>query len=123
MIKKLNNRFEHLAILNHLLRWTLLTIPVSFIVGSLVALFLWLLEKATELRWQPGWLLYVLPLAGVLIYVGYRDLGKNAEAGNNLIMEEIHEPGGGVPSRMTPLVLGTTIITHIFGGSAGREGT
>jgi H+/Cl- antiporter ClcA len=123
MIKKLNNRFEHLAILNHLLRWTLLTIPVSFIVGSLVALFLWLLEKATELRWQHGWLLYLLPLAGILIFAMYKYLGKNAEAGNNLIMEEIHEPGGGVPTRMTPLVLATTIITHLFGGSAGREGT
>ena len=123
MIQKHNNRFEHLTIVHHLLRWMLLTIPVSFIVGSLVALFLWLLEKATELRWQHGWLLYVLPLAGILIYVVYMYLGKNAEAGNNLIMEEIHEPGGGVPSRMTPLVLGTTVITHLFGGSAGREGT
>ncbi|AEV97807.1 voltage-gated chloride channel protein [Niastella koreensis] len=123
MIKKLNNRFEHLSILNHLLRWTLLTTPVSFIVGSLVALFLWLLEKATETRWQHDWLLYLLPLAGILIYAVYKYLGKNAEAGNNLIMEEIHEPGGGVPTRMTPLVLATTIITHLFGGSAGREGT
>ncbi len=123
MIRKLKTSFEHIAITNHLLRWTLLTIPVSFIVGSLVALFLWLLDKATELRWQQGWLLYLLPLAGILIYFIYRYLGKNAEAGNNLIMEEIHEPGGGVPSRMTPLVLGTTVITHLFGGSAGREGT
>ena len=123
MIKKLRNSFEHIAIANHLLRWTLLTIPVSIIVGSLVALFLWLLDKATELRWQQGWLLYLLPLAGILIYFLYRYLGKNSEAGNNLIMEEIHEPGGGVPARMTPLVLTTTIITHLFGGSAGREGT
>ncbi|MGN6293316.1 MAG: voltage-gated chloride channel family protein [Chitinophagaceae bacterium] len=123
MIKKLKTSFEHIAITNHLLRWTLLTIPVSFIVGSLVAFFLWLLDKATEMRWQQSWLLYFLPLAGILIYFIYKYFGKNAEAGNNLIMEEIHEPGGGVPSRMTPLVLGTTIITHLFGGSAGREGT
>jgi H+/Cl- antiporter ClcA len=67
--------------------------------------------------------LYLLPLAGILIYFVYKYLGKNAEAGNNLIMDEIHEPGGGVPTRMTPLVLTTTIITHLFGGSAGREGT
>ena len=39
----------------------------------------------------------------------------------NLIMEEIHAPGGGVPLRMAPLVLVTTVITHLFGGSAGRE--
>jgi H+/Cl- antiporter ClcA len=123
MIKKLSSQFEHITILNHLIRWTLLTIPLSFIAGSLVALFLWLLDKATALRWQQGWLLYLLPLAGILIYFVYKYLGKNAEAGNNLIMDEIHEPGGGVPTRMTPLVLATTIITHLFGGSAGREGT
>lgn len=123
MIKRLSNSFEHLAIGNHLLRWTLFAIPVSVIVGSLVALFLWLLDKATELRWQHGWLLYLLPFAGMLIFFIYKYFGKNAEAGNNLIMEEIHEPGGGVPARMTPLVLTTTIITHLFGGSAGREGT
>lgn len=123
MIKKIKNSFEQIAITNHLLRWTFLTIPVAFIVGSLVALFLWLLDKATELRWQHDWLLYFLPFAGIFIFFIYKYLGKNAEAGNNLIMDEIHEPGGGVPARMTPLVLGTTVITHLFGGSAGREGT
>jgi H+/Cl- antiporter ClcA len=123
MIKKLKTSFEHISIAKHLIRWTLLTIPVAFIVGSLVALFLWLLDKVTELRWQHGWLLYFLPLAGVLIFFAYKYLGKKAEAGNNLIMDEIHEPDGGVPVRMAPLVLCTTIITHLFGGSAGREGT
>lgn len=123
MINKLKNSFEHLSIAKHLLRWTLLTIPVAFIAGSLVALFLWLLDKVTELRYNHGWLLYLLPVAGILIYFLYKYLGKKAEAGNNLIMDEIHEPGGGVPARMAPLVLATTIITHLFGGSAGREGT
>ncbi len=123
MINKLRNNFEQFAIARHLLRWTLLVVPVAFIVGSLVALFLWLLDKATAIRWQNSWLLYLLPMAGIIIYFVYKYLGKNAEAGNNLIMEEIHEPGGGVPARMTPLVLITTVITHFFGGSAGREGT
>lgn len=123
MIKKLKNSFEHIEITSHLIRWTIFTTPVSLVVGSLVALFLWLLDKATLFRWQHEWLLYLLPLAGILIYLLYKHLGKNAEAGNNLIMDEIHEPGGGVPVRMTPLVLSTTIITHLFGGSAGREGT
>lgn len=123
MIKRLRNSFDHVAIANHLLRWTFLAIPVSIIVGSLVAFFLWLLENATMLRWKQGWLFYLLPFSGILIHFLYKYFGKNAEAGNNLIMDEIHEPGGGVPARMTPLVLATTIITHLFGGSAGREGT
>lgn len=115
--------FEQPLIAKYLLKWTLLIIPVSFIIGSLVALFLWLLDKATLLRYQNNWLLFFLPVAGILIYFIYTYLGKSAEAGNNLIIDEIHEPDAGVPKRMTPLVLITTIITHLFGGSAGREGT
>jgi H+/Cl- antiporter ClcA len=122
-MKQLKTRFEHLFILSHLFRWTLLAIPVAVTAGSLVAWFLWLLDRAIYFRFDHSYLLYFLPLAGVLIYVLYRYLGKNAEAGNNLIMDEIHEPGGGVPARMTPLVLFTTVLTHLFGGSAGREGT
>lgn len=122
-MKQIKTSLEQLTVAYQLLRWTLLVLPVSIIVGSLVALFLWLLDKATILRYEHEWLLYLLPLAGVLIYWLYRLAGKNAEKGNNLIMEEIHQPGGGVPARMAPLVLITTVITHLFGGSAGREGT
>ena len=122
-MKRLKHSFEHLFIVRHLLKWTVFVIPVSLIVGTLVAIFLWLLDKATLLRWQHQWLLYLLPIAGICIHFLYKLSGKNAEAGNNLIMDEIHQPGGGVPARMAPLVLVTTVITHLFGGSAGREGT
>jgi H+/Cl- antiporter ClcA/PII-like signaling protein len=53
----------------------------------------------------------------------YHYYGRSAEGGNNLIMDQIHQPGGGVPLRMAPLVLFGTVATHLFGGSAGREGT
>lgn len=122
-MKKLFRSFEQFPITIYLIRWTLLILPVSLVAGSLVAVFLWLLDKAIHIRWDYPWLLYGLPLAGVAIYWLYRLAGKNSEAGNNLIMNEIHEPGGGVPARMAPLVLATTVITHLFGGSAGREGT
>jgi H+/Cl- antiporter ClcA len=114
---------EQFYIAKHLLYWTLLIIPVAIIVGLLVALFLWLLELATETRWQNLWLIFFLPLAGILISILYKVIGKNSDAGNNLVMDEIHKPGGGIPTRMTPLILFTTVITHLFGGSAGREGT
>ena len=122
-MKKIAAYFDQVFIFSHLIKWTLLVIPVSATVGSLVALFLWLLNVVTNLRYQNQWLLFLLPIAGVIIYLLYKYAGKNAAAGNNLIMNEIHEPGGGVPVRMAPLVLLTTIITHLFGGSAGREGT
>ncbi len=101
----------------------MLVTPVAISVGLLVALFLWLLDLATQTRWQHLWLIFLLPIAGILLSLVYERLGKNASAGNNLIMDEIHKPGGGIPARMAPLVLISTVITHLFGGSAGREGT
>lgn len=106
-----------------LLVHSLLILLLSMTTGCAVALFLWLLDMVTGIRYQQGWLLYLLPLAGITVYFLYRMLGKNSERGNNLIIEEIHVPGGGVPRRMAPLILISTIITHLFGGSAGREGT
>lgn len=122
-MNRLKNSFEQFFIASHLLKWTLLVLPVAITAGSLVALFLWLLDEAISLRFAHPWLLYLLPLAGIFIYLLYRYTGKNSEGGNNLIMDEIHQPGGGIPVRMAPLVLFTTVITHLFGGSAGREGT
>jgi len=114
---------EQLTILKLLLRWTFLVIPVAVASGCMVALFLSLLEWAIEYRFAHTWLLYLLPVAGLLIHFIYQSVGKSSEKGNNLIMEEIHQPAAGVPKMMGPIILITTIITHLFGGSAGREGT
>ena len=96
---------------------------MSLVVGSACAFFLWSLDRCTALRFDHPWLLYLLPLAGVMVGFVYHFIGKSAEGGNNLIVEQIHQPGGGVPKRMAPLVLFGTLVTHLFGGSAGREGT
>ncbi len=96
---------------------------VGVFAGSAAAGFLVSLQAVTEARFASPWLLGLLPLAGVLGAWLYRRLGARAEGGANLIIDEIHAPGGGVPLRMAPLVLGTTLLTHLCGGSAGREGT
>lgn len=119
----LNRQAKRFAILKYILRWTLLVIPVGIVAGSMVALFLWLLTTATRYRFAHPWLLFLLPTAGVLIHFIYKWIGKSSEKGNNLIIDEIHQPGGGVPKRMGPIILITTVITHLFGGSAGREGS
>jgi H+/Cl- antiporter ClcA len=121
-----NNRIpfkEHFAIVKYLIRWTVIVIPVAIVIGSMVALFLWLLSAAIHFRFAHTWLLFLLPVAGVLIHFIYQSVGKSSEKGNNLITEQIHAEGGGVPKRMAPIILITTVITHLFGGSAGREGT
>lgn len=114
---------EHVTLGIFVLKWLAICVPSGTFVGSAVALFLWSLDRVTEIQWQNPWLLYLLPLAGLTSGYLYQRFGQTAEAGNNLIMEQIHQPGGGVPTRMAPLVLIGTLITHLFGGSAGREGT
>jgi H+/Cl- antiporter ClcA len=106
-----------------LAKWICVTTPMAMIVGSACALFLWMLQQATVTRWNHPWLLYLLPLAGLVVAAIYHLVGQPAEGGSNLIMDQIHRPGGGVPKRMAPLILISTVITHICGGSAGREGT
>lgn len=106
-----------------MVRSFLVYLLLSFVIGSAVAFFLWALDRVTEWHWQYPWLLYGLPLCGLISGLMYHYVGKNSEAGSNLLIEQIHEPGGGVPIRMAPLVLIGTLLTHLGGGSAGREGT
>jgi H+/Cl- antiporter ClcA len=122
-VKRLFNPREHLSALRQLLAWVILVLPVGALAGSASALFLWGLDRVTEIRWHNHWLLFLLPLAGVVIVTLYQRFGGNSAAGNNLIIEQIHNAGGGVPRRMAPFVLVSTLLTHLFGGSAGREGT
>lgn len=96
---------------------------VGALAGSAAAGFLAALDAVTATRFAHPWLLALLPLSGVLAAWVYRRIGGRAEGGANLILDEIHAPGGGVPLRMAPLVLGATLLTHLCGGSAGREGT
>lgn len=114
---------QHAAHLLSLLKSVVIALPVAACIGSACAFFLWSLDAVTHAHWQHPWLLFLLPLAGVVIGAIYAWIGKSTEGGNNLIVEQIHQPGGGVPKRMAPLVLFATLVTHLFGGSAGREGT
>ncbi|MGA0900173.1 MAG: voltage-gated chloride channel family protein [Luteolibacter sp.] len=105
------------------LKWIAILLPMAAVVGSVSAFFLWSLDALTRVRFDHPWLLYLLPVAGIGIAWMYHRFGGKAAEGNNLIIDEIHEPCGGVPRRMAPLVLIGTLATHLFGGSAGREGT
>lgn len=91
--------------------------------GSASALFLLSLDSVTQARQQNSELLYSLPLAGLLIVFLYSHFGQKVEAGNNLILEQIHNPKDKIPLRMWPLIWIGTLLTHLCGGSAGREGT
>ncbi|HTI69597.1 MAG TPA: voltage-gated chloride channel family protein [Candidatus Limnocylindria bacterium] len=122
-MNELLNHRARWASLQQLGIWLVLVTPVAAMAGSASAGFLWALDAVTRLRFDFPWLLFLLPLAGPVIVWLYQTWGGKSERGTNLLIDEIHQPGGGVPVRMAPLVLITTLITHLFGGSAGREGT
>lgn len=110
-------------LIKQLFTWLLLIASIAFLVGTSVAFFLWSLDKVTTFRWHYSWLLFLLPFAGIGIVFLYKKLGRRSEKGNNLLIEEIHQTTNAVPIGMAPLILVTTLLTHLFGGSAGREGT
>ena len=112
-----------LALLRYLAKWFALAFIVAILAGSASALFLFALDWATHTREANRWLIWGLPLAGFCVGWLYLKFGQHVEAGNNLLIDEIHDPQQVVPLRMAPLVLGGTVISHLFGASVGREGT
>ena len=109
--------------LRELLRWIPISAAVGIMAGSASALLLVSLNYATAVRERHVWLILLLAPAGWLVGQMYERLGASVVAGNNLILEETHDPQATIPLRMTPLILIGTFMTHLFGGSAGREGT
>ncbi len=96
---------------------------IGLIAGLSSAFFLISLDKITLFRIQHPTIIYGLPLAGVLIVFMYQKYGKTVAGGTTLILNEIKKPQRGISMIMAPLVYFSTLLTHLFGGSAGREGT
>ncbi|MBA9077297.1 voltage-gated chloride channel family protein [Rufibacter quisquiliarum] len=122
--KKAFHRQGHGVLLSYLLRWVFISLLVGGVSGSASALFLVLLEFVTQYRETHAWVLYLLPVAGFLIGAAYQYGGKGSEGGNNLLLQTIQKPSlARIPFVMAPLVMLATVLTHLVGGSAGREGT
>lgn len=117
------DKFPYAAYPGSFLKWALLGSIVGILTGSASAFFLKSLDFVTRQRIENPWLLFMLPLGGVLVSYLYVKFGANSGKGNNLILESIQNGTETVPLRMAPLVLFGTLVTHLFGGSAGREGT
>ncbi|GFR35174.1 voltage-gated chloride channel family protein [Thermobrachium celere] len=118
-IKKL----DHFILMLSLIKWFFLSSIVGCVMGILSALFLKSLKLATDLRELNPWLLFLLPFAGAFVSFLYSRYGKNSAKGNNLIIEQAYYGDREIPLRMSVLVFLGTFLTHLFGGSAGREGT
>jgi H+/Cl- antiporter ClcA len=115
--------FEQIPSLLYLFKWVLICLVLGVLAGSVSAFFLLSLEWATNWRESHLWIIALLPVGGFIIGLSYHLYGNSVVKGNNLLLEEFHSPKKIIPFRMVPLVLFGTILTHFFGGSAGREGT
>jgi chloride channel protein, CIC family len=116
-------RAVRLAGLRTLVLWLALGALIGVLCGAASALFLFALQRATDFRTSHELIVYSLPVAGALIGVVYQRFGRSIAGGSNLIIDTIHDGGPRLPLRMAPMVLVGTVLTHLFGGSAGREGT
>jgi H+/Cl- antiporter ClcA len=105
------------------LKWLLLILIIGVITGTSSAVFLIVLEAITNYRINNHYLVIFLPFAGLFIGYFYYKYGEEAVKGNNLIFESEENPETKIPVKMAPMVLIATWITHLFGASAGREGT
>lgn len=114
---------EYKEQISNLFKWILLSGVIGLLVGSASAILLLSLEFATNYRESHLWIVWLLPLAGLGIGLLYHYFGKDVVKGNNQIVDEYHKPEKIIPLKMAPFVLIGTFLTHLFGGSAGREGS
>ncbi|MEK4466157.1 MULTISPECIES: voltage-gated chloride channel family protein [Paenibacillus] len=120
---EITKKRSYFALWSTFIKWIVLGSVVGILSGTASAFFLKSLDYVTDVRLEHPGLLYLLPLGGVFVSFLYMRYGKNSAKGNNLIIEQIQDGQETIPLRMAPLVLFGTLVTHLFGGSAGREGT
>lgn len=108
--------------LKKMIVWCSLGAVIGALSGIASTLFLHSVDWAIDFRRSHEWMIFFLPLIGFLVAWFYKVYGREVEKGNNLILDEIHEPKKTIPFRMVPMIFFGAVISHLFGASVGREG-
>ena len=120
-MKALRERLRHVGqYVLVLVKWLAVGALVGAVGGVVGSFFHIGVDYATQFRQEHSWILYLLPAAGLLI-VGLYRLTKTEGKGTNAIIESVHF-GSEVPLLLIPVIFLSTVVTHLCGGSAGREG-
>lgn len=104
-----------------LLKWLVISTGIGLLVGMVSSVFGRILIEANNFRVENKWIVLFLPVAGICIVFLYRFFKNTHDTGTNMVISSIHSSTD-IPVKMAPLIFITTIITHLCGGSAGREG-
>ena len=110
-----------LSHLRLLIRWIFLALVAGVVAGGVGAAFAWGMNAVTNLRTQHPWLLLLFPVSGLAIVALYRACHFEKDSGTNTVLAMIHAEKE-IPARMAPLIFISTMLTHLCGGSSGREG-
>lgn len=102
------------------LRWGLISLLVGIFVGGMSTLLAFFLKHGTAFRTEHPQLIFLLPLAGVVIVFLYKTANYE-DKGTDTILSTVHSEQN-IPARVAPLIFVSTVLTHLFGGSAGRIG-
>ena len=102
-------------------RWLALAGMTGLVCGLVGSAFTWSVARATALRGDFPWLLFCMPIAGLIIVWSYRACGMADDAGTNQIIASVRGETR-PPLRLAPLIFLGSVLTHLTGGSAGREG-
>ena len=102
-------------------KWIIIAAVVGAFVGIVGVFFHICVEKATEIRLEMPWLIWLLPIGGAAVVFLYKKTGMEKDRGTNLVLDAVrsNEP---LNIKTAPLIFVSTVITHLFGGSSGREG-
>lgn len=110
-----------LKYIKSLLKWIFVSILVGFVGGLVGSLFHVSIDAVTNLRMENTWLIFFLPFGGLLITASYAIFKKEGKIDTNRVIESVRSSKS-IPLIMAPLIFFGTVVTHLFGGSAGREG-
>ena len=120
-MKRLKERVAHIGqYVVTLLKWMVLGGVIGLVGGIIGSLFHIGVDTATQVRLAHSWVLYLMPVGGLAI-VGLYRLTKTEGKGTNDVIASVHF-GEQVPGLLVPVIFVSTVITHLCGGSAGREG-
>lgn len=114
---------DYITIIKKIFKWVILSIIMAIPIGIVVGYYNIILTTANRYRKSHEYLIYFLPIAGLMITFMYLKSERNAYSGENLLKSEVQSAVKDIPFYMTFVVFLGSLATTFFGGSAGKEGS